>query len=56
MTVRCPECGEPLQRVQPDDWIAAWGPVPEWSHFDGSSLCPVIGDNGYEPAQPEFRP
>ena len=27
--------------------------MPEWSHRDRTSLCPVIGPAGYEPAQPQ---
>lgn len=50
----CSECGEPAQQVSPNDWLPAWGSAPAWSHMDGSALCPVVGANGYEPAQPEF--
>ncbi|MEU6449631.1 hypothetical protein [Streptomyces sp. NPDC046979] len=49
----CSECGEAAQQVSPSDWIGAWGPAPKWSHTDGSSLCPEMGLNGYQPCQPE---
>ncbi|ROP53310.1 hypothetical protein EDD94_2813 [Streptomyces sp. PanSC9] len=54
--VLCSECGEPAQQVQPTGWVPAWGPTPEWSHLDGSSLCPTIGDSGYEPCKPKVVP
>ncbi|MEU5448690.1 hypothetical protein [Streptomyces californicus] len=50
----CPECYEPAQESQAVDIAPAWGDPPAWSHEDGSALCPVVGANGYEPAQPEF--
>jgi hypothetical protein len=52
----CPECGENAYHRPPADlvsWEAHGMPQPEWSHRDGSSLCPVIGPSGgYRPAQP----
>ena len=57
--MRCPECGEDAVSQPPADlvpWDAHGIPVPEWSHEDGSSLCPVIGPSGYQPAQPQPRP
>jgi hypothetical protein len=54
---RCPECGEEAIHQPPADlvpWEAHEIARPEWSHKDGSSLCPVIGPSGgYQPAQPE---
>lgn len=50
----CPECREPAQESPATDIAPCWGPAPAWSHEDGSALCPVVGANGYEPAQPEF--
>ena len=56
----CPECGEEAVHRPPND-LAPWLrecisagrlPAPEWSHLDGEPLCPVMGDHGYEPAQP----
>lgn len=53
----CPECGEEAVHQPPADlvpWEAHGIARPEWSHKDGSSLCPVIGQSGgYQPAQPE---
>jgi len=52
----CPECGENAYQKPPTDlvsWEAHGMTRPEWSHRDGSSLCPVIGPSGgYRPAQP----
>jgi hypothetical protein len=52
----CPECGENAYHKPPTD-LVSWEDHgmtrPEWSHRDGSSLCPVIGPSGgYRPAQP----
>jgi hypothetical protein len=56
---QCPECGEEAIHQPPADlvpWEAHGIARPEWSHKDGSSLCPVIGQSGgYQPAQPEHR-
>ncbi|MDA8323381.1 MAG: hypothetical protein M0030_26710 [Actinomycetota bacterium] len=52
----CPGCGEDAVPEPPADltpWQAHGQAVPEWSHRDRSSLCPVIGPAGYEPAQPQ---
>ncbi|MFD9920623.1 hypothetical protein ACFWXR_14210 [[Kitasatospora] papulosa] len=49
----CSECGEPARESTPSDWIGAWGTPPGWAHEDGSSLCPIMGGNGYKPCQPE---
>jgi hypothetical protein len=48
----CPECGEPVQRRPPASWQPAWGPRPGWSHLDGEPLCPMMGPQGYRPAEP----
>lgn len=54
----CPECGEEAvhKAPKPGPWLDTWTrtgrPVPEWSHRDGEPLCPVMGDDGYEPAHP----
>jgi len=52
----CPECGEDVQQQAPADlvnWQTHGLDHPEWSHRDGSSLCPVIGpSSGYQPARP----
>jgi hypothetical protein len=48
----CPECGEPVVRRPPTNWLPAWGPRPEYSHADGEPLCPVVGPDGYRPADP----
>ncbi|KWX02759.1 hypothetical protein C3Y87_03955 [Carbonactinospora thermoautotrophica] len=55
----CPECGEPVQQrppTSPTPWRANGRPVPEYSHLDGEPLCPVMGQHGYEPAQPVPAP
>jgi hypothetical protein len=37
-------------------WEAHGLPRPEWSHRDGTSLCPVIDRaSGYRPAEPQPR-
>jgi hypothetical protein len=54
----CPECGEAVPRP-PDDlvpWQAHGLAAPAWSHTDGSSLCPVVGPDGYRPADPQLPP
>jgi hypothetical protein len=54
---QCPECGEEAVHQPPAGlvrWEAHGIARPDWSHKDGSSLCPVIGQSGgYQPAQPE---
>jgi hypothetical protein len=54
--MQCPECGEPAANRAPTDlvpWQAHGMQGPEWSHTDGSALCPVPGPSGgYLPAQP----
>ncbi|MGJ6962546.1 hypothetical protein ACSDR0_11615 [Streptosporangium sp. G11] len=52
MSLICPECRESVQRQAPARWTPANGPAPAHSHLDGEPLCPVMGANGYEPAQP----
>jgi hypothetical protein len=52
---KCPECGELAIRATPNDLTAQQrdqGIRPTYAHHDRSQLCPVIGDHGYEPAQP----
>jgi hypothetical protein len=57
--MQCPECEEPAvnqQATDPVPWEAHGLDRPEWSHADGSALCPVVGTSGrYEPAQPSAR-
>src|SRR5690348_11001815 len=49
----CPECGEPARATPPREWqLAGWTPRPRSSHHDGTPLCPVIGTDGYAPAEP----
>jgi hypothetical protein len=57
--MRCSECAEPAVNRPPttQPWAstrteAHQQPLPEWSHTDGEPLCPVVGEHGYEPAQP----
>jgi hypothetical protein len=50
--VVCPGCGEPARKCPPRRWLAAHGPRPRWSHADGKALCPVMGTDGYRPADP----
>ena len=50
-----PACGEPARTALPADLVPAHyteQPAPEWSHLDGTQLCPVIGPDGYRPADP----
>lgn len=52
---KCPECGELAVRAVPTDLTPpqrTQGPRPSHSHHDRTQLCPVVGDKGYEPAQP----
>lgn len=54
----CPECGEDAVKRTPRDLTAQQlheGVRPGFSHRDGTQLCPVVGDRGYEPAQPIRR-
>lgn len=54
-TLTCPECGEPARPAPPHEWewlLSGWKPRPAFSHHDGTPLCPVIGPDGYEPADP----
>jgi hypothetical protein len=54
--MRCPQCGEDAVHQPPEDlvpWQAQGMIRPEWSHQDGTSLCPVTGPSGYQPAQPQ---
>jgi hypothetical protein len=57
--MQCPECEEPAvsrPTTDPVPWEAHGLHRPEWSHADGSALCPVIGTSGsYEPAKPSAR-
>ncbi|ANY06386.1 hypothetical protein AFB00_08875 [Pseudonocardia sp. HH130630-07] len=36
----CPGCGGPVVDAPPSGWPARAGAVPEFSHPDGSVLCP----------------
>ncbi|WNV83245.1 hypothetical protein [Umezawaea sp. Da 62-37] len=52
---KCPECGEPALSKTPQDLTPSQRRGkhrPAWSHRDGTQLCPVVGRDGYEPAQP----
>ena len=52
MPLVCPECGEPARAVPPHEWpLAGWAPRPRFSHHDGTPLCPVVGPDGYTPAE-----
>jgi len=56
--MECPECGEDAVNAPTTDrvpWAAHGMERPQWSHKDGSSLCPALGDSGYAPAQPQPR-
>ena len=49
----CPECGETAILAMPTDLTPTQRqhpPYPRWRHLDGTQLCPMIGDHGYEPA------
>ena len=47
----CPECHEAARAVPPLRPTAGYGSPPAFSHHDGEPLCPVMGDEGYEPAR-----
>ncbi len=57
---RCPECGGEAVSRPPTElvpWDALGIAKPDWSHRDGTSLCPVIGPSGgYQPARPQPQP
>ncbi len=56
--MQCPECSDDAVLQAPSNlvpWQANGIVPPQWSHQDGTSLCPVIGEQGYEPAQPQPR-
>ena len=36
----CPGCGDPVADAAPSGWPARAGRAPEFSHRDGSVLCP----------------
>ncbi|MGF7236471.1 MAG: hypothetical protein ACQSGP_16120 [Frankia sp.] len=51
----CPECGELAVNRPPTTlfpYTAHGAARPEWSHTDGEPLCPIVGPDGYHPAQP----
>src|SRR5947207_1133137 len=53
VALACPECGEPVRAVPPREWLlSGWKPRPRFSHHDGTPLCPVVGRDGYTPAEP----
>ena len=59
LPMRCPECGEDAVHLPPSDlvpWTAHGLARPEWSHRDGTSLCPVPGPAGCQPAPPQPAP
>jgi hypothetical protein len=53
----CPECQKPAHAVAPRECLlSGWIPRPRFSHSDGTTLCPVVGPDGYEPAEPITAP
>jgi hypothetical protein len=49
------QCGELIVRCAPTEfpWASTEaGRVARWSHLDGSPVCPRMGPDGYEPAEP----
>ncbi|MDE3721451.1 hypothetical protein PWG71_08620 [Nocardiopsis sp. N85] len=56
-TLVCPECGEEVRKLPPTDMAPGYA-RPDYSHHDGSTLCPVLGyqTGGYlggrKPAEP----
>jgi hypothetical protein len=51
--LRCPECGDPAIGVPPRHWgMPEFLPVPEFSHVDGTPLCPVYEPDGTRPCEP----
>ncbi|WP_239335073.1 hypothetical protein [Frankia sp. CiP3] len=55
----CPECDEEVISEPPTDDLTPYAAhgltAPAWAHLDGTPLCPVIGPDGYQPAQPKRR-
>lgn len=51
----CPVCSEPVIQRVPRDLTPqqrTTGTTLRHSHRDGTQLCPVMGRDGYEPAEP----
>jgi hypothetical protein len=50
--ISCPECGEPVESIEPQNFIVP-GVRPLHRHVsDGTPLCPVMIPHGYRPGQP----
>ena len=58
-TYLCSECGETAVNRPPTRDLTPYSahgmPRPSWSHEDGTPLCPVMGPDGYQPANPRRR-
>ncbi|GAB3750152.1 hypothetical protein [Nocardiopsis nanhaiensis] len=56
-TLLCPECLEQVRNLPPTDSARRYD-TPDFSHLDGSTLCPVSGNDpgshrgGRRPADP----
>jgi hypothetical protein len=50
----CPGCGEQVNGQPPTDYLAGEGPrTPDFSHHDGSALCPRSDGAPAEPIESE---
>ncbi|PDP86479.1 hypothetical protein CQJ94_16615 [Glycomyces fuscus] len=52
----CPDCTEEARNIAPTAWALAWN-RPDYSHRDGTELCPDYGtspdsEKGRRPLQP----
>lgn len=47
----CPGCGDPVAGEPPTGWPAGAGRAPEFSHRDGSVLCPDVSGRIGEPVE-----
>ena len=52
--IYCPECGEQCRKRPPDGFIPSWIEPARMQacHLDGTQLCPIVTDRGYQPALP----
>jgi hypothetical protein len=51
-TLFCPECGDAVEEVAPERYLAP-GVRPGYRHVsDRTALCPVMTAAGYRPAEP----
>lgn len=51
-TLICPDCQEPVRNLPPTDLPPGRFDRTDYSHHDGSSLCPMFGDGSPRELQP----